>query len=96
MLFAERGYFFRKASLRFCAQPVNPELSVSRVAANSLPIPPASVCWVSVIGDSCAAVQNFIGIGIADAADDARIGERPLERAVFRRERVAKRSRDRW
>jgi hypothetical protein len=35
-------------------------------------------------------VQDFVGIGVADSADHARIGESSLESAVFRRKCVAK------
>ena len=36
-------------------------------------------------------MQDLVGIGVADAADEARIGERALEGAVLRGERGAKR-----
>ena len=38
---------------------------------------------VSLNGDSCARVQDLVGVGVADAAEQVRIGERALERVVL-------------
>ena len=41
-------------------------------------------------GRQLRGVQNLVGVGVADAADEARIGEGALECAVLLRQRAAK------
>ena len=41
---------------------------------------------VSFIGDSLRGVQNLVGVRVADAAEDVRIGERALQRVVLARQ----------
>jgi hypothetical protein len=42
-------------------------------------------------GRKFCGVQNFVGVGVANSAEQARIGEGSLEGAVFGGERVAER-----
>ncbi len=45
--------------------------------------------WVSRMGESCARVENFVRVGIADAAEDGGVGEGALQGAVLAGERGA-------
>ena len=46
--------------------------------------------WVCAMGESWAAAENLIGIGVANTAEEARVGQRALEGAILNRKRLAK------
>ena len=83
--------FSGKSVSGLCAQPVDPELQ--RIARRSeQPFPFVRLQLVRERDRrQLRRVQNLIRIRVANAADQARIGKSPLERAVFGRERGAKR-----
>ena len=86
---AEGGYFFGKAGFGFGVEAVDPELhDLARGGEESIPL-----CWHKFLsqgdGREPGGMQDFVGVGVADAADDARVGEGALEGAVFLGECVA-------
>src|SRR5438270_6149332 len=82
-IWAKGGHFFGKGGGRFCAETIDPELNgIAGGGVQSFPF-----LWLQLVslgdGRELRSVQNLIGIGVADTAEDARVGQRTLERAIF-------------
>ena len=80
---AEGGYFFWEAGFGFSVEAVDPELhDLTRCFEEAIPF---FCCEFLSQGDGreLGCVQDFVGVGVADAADDAGVGEGALEGAVF-------------
>src|SRR5579871_5285737 len=89
-VFAERGDLLRKTLLRLCAQLVDPApQSLPRRIEQPLPLLVSKFVRLRY-GGKLRRVQDFIGIGVADAVDHPRIGQRPLEGVVLRRQCCSK------
>jgi hypothetical protein len=80
---AEGGDFFREALLGFGVETVDPE-SKSGAGGCEEAVP---LFGLELVGEGdgreLGGVEDFVGIGVADAADEAGIGEGSLECAVF-------------
>ena len=90
-LFSKCGDFFGEGGFGFGAEAFDPEgESVARGGEKRFPfIRFQLVCEGD--GRKFCCVQNFVGVGVADSAEQARIGEGSLERTVFGGKCVAKR-----
>lgn len=82
--FPEGGDFFREGAAGFLAQPIGP---CSECAAHGV----EQLCHFFIqefSGHSdrrqACAVQNFVGIGVSNAAEDMRVGQGALQSVVFR------------
>ena len=91
-ILAKRSHLFRKASFRFCAQPVYPELqSFLGRSEQALPFTRFELLRQRD-RRQLGSVQDLVRIRIADAAQNPWIGESPLESAVFGGQRITKRA----
>ena len=82
--------FSGKAFQRLGAEAIDPESERgARCRKEALPL-----FWLELVGLSdgrkLSGVENFVGVSVADTADEARIGEGALEGAVLEREGRAK------
>ena len=83
---AEGGYFFGEFISGFGLQPAYP-LSQRGARGGEEALPFFGLELVGLgDGRELGRVQNLVGVGVAYAADEARIGEGALERAVLERE----------
>src|ERR1700721_3744438 len=86
---AERRHLLRKTSLRLRTKSLDPERK--RLARRL--VKPFPLLRLELVRKrnrrEPGRMQNLIGISIADPAQHARIGERPLERAILRSKRGA-------
>jgi hypothetical protein len=83
---AEGGDFFREALLGFSAETVDPE-SEGGAGGGEEAVPVFGLEFGSEReGRELGGVEDFVGVGVADTADEAGIGESALEGAVFSRE----------
>ncbi len=88
-VFAEGGDFFGEACVCFGVQAVDPELKgFASGCVESLPFFRFELVGLRD-GRELRCVKDLVGVGVADAAEDAGIGEGSLEGAVFGGERVA-------
>src|SRR5579864_4091330 len=89
--FAKRGHLFGKGGFRLRAQPVDPEpQGLARRREQSFRFLRLQLMRERD-GRKLGRVQDLIGIRVADAAQQARIGKSSLQRAIFDRERGAER-----
>ena len=82
--FAEGGHFFGEFVFGFGAESGDPVFEgVARGGVESLRFLPG----VSLLGEDdgreLGGVEDFVGVGVADAAEEARVGEGALEGVVF-------------
>ena len=90
-IFAKRRHLFWKRLQRLHPKPLDPELqSLPGRIKESLPLFGLELIRQSN-GRQLRSVQNFVGISVADPAQQTRISQRPLQRMIFRREHGAKR-----
>ena len=89
--FPKRGDFFGEGDLGFGAETIDPESeSVARGGEESFPFLRVQFLREGDGGKFCG-MQYFIGVGVADSAEEAWIGEGAFERAVFGGKCFAKR-----
>ncbi len=85
---SERCDLFRELAGCFRAEAVGPfdeRFASSGVEPRYLIV--VSILNVIAMGESLRAMQDLIRIGVADAAEEMRIGERPLQRVIGRSQR---------
>jgi hypothetical protein len=89
-VWSKRGHFFWEICGGFGAEFFDPERKrVARSGEECLPLGRLQfVCDRD--GREFGGVEDFVGVGVADPAENARIGERAFESAIFGGERGAK------
>ena len=87
---AECSYFFWESVLGFGVEAIDPELE--RLPGRFEEPLPFRLAQFACQRDrrELGGIQDFVRVGVADAAEDARIGEGSLEGAVFLGESLAK------
>ena len=86
-LLAERRHLFRELALRLGAQPDHPfgqDLARGRVEPRHLVL---GQLERHGDGTEAGAMQDLVGVGVADAAEQAGIGEGAFQRVVLRFQR---------
>ncbi len=82
-VFAEGGDFFGEVAGGFGVEAIDPELkSVAGGGEEALPLLVGEFVGERDGGEA-GGVEDLVGVGVADAREDARVGEGSLEGAVF-------------
>ena len=80
---AKGRYFLREGFAGLGVEAVDPELEgAARRVEEALPFF-AGEFLCELDGREAGGVEDLVGVGVADAGEDARVGEAPLEGAVF-------------